>query len=122
LDLIEVLPPGLYEMTLEEEKAKDFGADLLPGQYLVRLRRRAGGRNLGRPEVAGQAVDLDAVLEHLDAAIARGTRRPLHAAKHLDPDDAFASGHREAGWRGADVDEAIGVVDRALLSAARSTA
>jgi hypothetical protein len=28
LDLIEVLPPGLYEMILEEKKAEDVGADL----------------------------------------------------------------------------------------------
>ena len=46
LDLIQVLPPGLYEMILEEKNAEDVGADLPPGQYLVRLRRRVGGRNL----------------------------------------------------------------------------
>ncbi|MGH6895024.1 MAG: DUF3141 domain-containing protein [Geminicoccaceae bacterium] len=40
LDLIEVLPPGLYEMILEEKKAEDVGADLLPGQYLVRFEGR----------------------------------------------------------------------------------
>ena len=28
---IEVLPPGLYEMILEERKAEDVSADLLPG-------------------------------------------------------------------------------------------
>jgi hypothetical protein len=28
LDLIEVLPPGLYEMILEEKRAEDVGADL----------------------------------------------------------------------------------------------
>jgi len=31
LDLIEVLPPGLYEMILVENKTEDVGADLLPG-------------------------------------------------------------------------------------------
>jgi pimeloyl-ACP methyl ester carboxylesterase/tellurite resistance protein len=40
LDLIEVLPAGLYEMILEEKKAEDVGADLLPGQYLVRFEGR----------------------------------------------------------------------------------
>ena len=40
LDLIEVLPPGLYEMILEEKTAEDVGADLLPGQYLVRFEGR----------------------------------------------------------------------------------
>ena len=45
LDLIEVLPPGLYAMILEAKKAEDVGADLLPEQYLVRLRRGVGGRN-----------------------------------------------------------------------------
>ena len=28
MDPIEVLPPGLYEMILEEKKAEDVGADL----------------------------------------------------------------------------------------------
>jgi hypothetical protein len=54
LDLIEVLPPGLYEMILKEKKAKDVGADLLQGQYLVRLRRRVGGRNLNAMVVGFQ--------------------------------------------------------------------
>jgi pimeloyl-ACP methyl ester carboxylesterase len=40
LDLIEVLPPGLYEMILEEKTSQDVGADLLPGQYLVRFEGR----------------------------------------------------------------------------------
>ena len=40
LDLIEVLPPGLYEMILEEKTTEDVGADLLPGQYLVRFEGR----------------------------------------------------------------------------------
>jgi hypothetical protein len=33
-------------MILEEKKTGDIDADLLPGQYLLRLRRRLGGRNL----------------------------------------------------------------------------
>ena len=49
-----MLPPGLYEMILEEKKAEDVGADLLPGQYLVRLRRRVGGRNLNAMVVCFQ--------------------------------------------------------------------
>jgi pimeloyl-ACP methyl ester carboxylesterase len=40
LDLIEALPPGLYEMILEEKTTEDVGADLLPGQYLVRFEGR----------------------------------------------------------------------------------
>ena len=40
LDLIEALPPGLYEMILEEKTAEAVGADLLPGQYLVRFEGR----------------------------------------------------------------------------------
>jgi pimeloyl-ACP methyl ester carboxylesterase len=40
LDLIEVLPPGLYEMVIEEKTPADVGADLLPGQYLVRFEAR----------------------------------------------------------------------------------
>jgi hypothetical protein len=54
LDLIEVLPPGLYEMILEDKKAEDVGADLLRGQYLVRLRRRLGGRKSQRLVVGFQ--------------------------------------------------------------------
>ena len=49
-----MLPPGLYQMILEEEKTEDVGADLLPGQYLVRLRRRVGGRNLNAMVVGFQ--------------------------------------------------------------------
>jgi pimeloyl-ACP methyl ester carboxylesterase len=40
LDLIEVLPPGLYEMVIEDKTPEDVGADLLPGQYLVRFEGR----------------------------------------------------------------------------------
>jgi poly(3-hydroxyalkanoate) synthetase len=40
LDLIEVLPPGLYEMVIEDKTPEDVGADLLPGQYLVRFEAR----------------------------------------------------------------------------------
>ena len=40
MDLIEVLPPGLYEMVIEEKTPGDVGADLLPGQYLVRFEGR----------------------------------------------------------------------------------
>ena len=40
LDIIEVLPPGLYEMILEGKTTEDVGADLLPGQYLVRFEGR----------------------------------------------------------------------------------
>lgn len=40
LDLIEVLPPGLYEMILDEKTPEAVGADLLPGQYLVRFEGR----------------------------------------------------------------------------------
>jgi pimeloyl-ACP methyl ester carboxylesterase len=40
LDLIEVLPPGLYEMVIEDKTPEAVGADLLPGQYLVRFEAR----------------------------------------------------------------------------------
>ena len=40
LDLIEVLPPGLYEMVLEDKTPEAVGAELLPGQYLVRFEGR----------------------------------------------------------------------------------
>ena len=40
IDLIGSLPPGLYEMIIEEKTAEDIGADLLPGKYLVRFEGR----------------------------------------------------------------------------------
>jgi poly(3-hydroxyalkanoate) synthetase len=40
LDLIEVLPPGLYEMVIEDKTPEAVGAELLPGQYLVRFEGR----------------------------------------------------------------------------------
>jgi pimeloyl-ACP methyl ester carboxylesterase/tellurite resistance protein len=40
LDLIEVLPPGLYEMVIEDKAPGDVGAELLPGQFLVRFEGR----------------------------------------------------------------------------------
>ena len=40
MDLIEVLPPGLYEMVIEEKTPGEIDAELLPGQYLVRFEGR----------------------------------------------------------------------------------
>jgi pimeloyl-ACP methyl ester carboxylesterase/tellurite resistance protein len=40
LDLIDSLPPGLYEMVIEEKRPEDIGVDLLPGHYLVRFEQR----------------------------------------------------------------------------------
>jgi tellurite resistance protein len=40
MDLIEVLPPGLYEMVIEDKTPEAVGADLLPGKYLVRFEGR----------------------------------------------------------------------------------
>lgn len=40
IDIIDSLPPGLYEMVLEEKAPEDVGADLLPGNYLVRFEHR----------------------------------------------------------------------------------
>jgi tellurite resistance protein len=41
LDIIDTLPPGLYEMVLEEKRPEDLGVDLLPGRYLVRFEGRS---------------------------------------------------------------------------------
>jgi hypothetical protein len=39
LDLIEVLPPGLYEIILDEKRAEDVGADLhITGSMWCRAR------------------------------------------------------------------------------------
>ena len=40
IDLIGSLPPGLYEMIIDEKRPQDVGVDLLPGNYLVRFEER----------------------------------------------------------------------------------
>jgi Protein of unknown function (DUF3141) len=40
IDLIDTLPPGLYEMIIVDKRPEDMGADLLPGNYLVRFEQR----------------------------------------------------------------------------------
>src|SRR5690606_17792821 len=40
IDLIGSLPPGLYEMIIEDKRPEDIGVDLLPGNYLVRFEER----------------------------------------------------------------------------------
>ncbi len=40
IDLISSLPPGLYEMVIDEKRPEDIGVDLLPGHYLVRFETR----------------------------------------------------------------------------------
>jgi len=41
IDLIGSLPPGLYEMVIDEKAAEDVGVDLMPGNYLVRFESRS---------------------------------------------------------------------------------
>jgi tellurite resistance protein len=43
IDLIGSLPPGLYEMIIDEKRPEDIGVDLLPGHYLVRFEERTVG-------------------------------------------------------------------------------
>ncbi|MGH6942888.1 MAG: DUF3141 domain-containing protein, partial [Geminicoccaceae bacterium] len=40
IDLIGSLPPGLYEMIIEDKLSEDIGIDLLAGNYLVRFEAR----------------------------------------------------------------------------------
>jgi pimeloyl-ACP methyl ester carboxylesterase len=40
LDLIETLPPGLWEMIIEDKHPEAPGAELIPGRYLVRFEGR----------------------------------------------------------------------------------
>jgi hypothetical protein len=40
IDLIGSLPPGLYEMIIEDKRPEDVGVDLLAGDYLVRFEGR----------------------------------------------------------------------------------
>jgi tellurite resistance protein len=41
IDLIGALPPGLYEMVIEDKRPEDVGLDLLAGNYLVRFEARS---------------------------------------------------------------------------------
>ena len=42
IDLISALPPGLYEMVIDDkQEPSDIGVDLLPGNYLVRFEGRS---------------------------------------------------------------------------------
>jgi pimeloyl-ACP methyl ester carboxylesterase len=41
LDIIDVLPPGLYEMILDHKRPAEPGEDLLPGEYVVRFESRS---------------------------------------------------------------------------------
>jgi len=41
LDVIETLPPGLWEMVIEDKQPDMPDAELVPGRYLVRFERRA---------------------------------------------------------------------------------
>jgi hypothetical protein len=40
LDLIETLPPGLWEMIIEDKRPDAPGAELIPGRYLARFEKR----------------------------------------------------------------------------------
>jgi hypothetical protein len=40
LDVIETLPPGLWEMVIEDKQPETAHAELVPGRYLVRFERR----------------------------------------------------------------------------------
>jgi pimeloyl-ACP methyl ester carboxylesterase len=40
IDLIGSLPPGLYEMIIDDKRPEEIGVELLPGHYLVRFEER----------------------------------------------------------------------------------
>ena len=41
LDLIEALPPGLYEMKIEDKRPEMRAAELVPGRYVTRFEKRS---------------------------------------------------------------------------------
>ena len=41
LDVIETLPPGLYEMVIEDKQPETPSSELIPGRYVVRFERRS---------------------------------------------------------------------------------
>ena len=82
IDLIDVLPPGLYEAVMTPKDRGDASADLIGGDYLVRFeaqnprrhpgagRQRRGGRPQvrgGRPRVRNQSRPLSHVRAALGA-------------------------------------------------------
>jgi hypothetical protein len=82
LDLIEALPPGLYEMLIEDKRPDMRGAQLVPDRYVTRFERRSvadvaalcGDRAGERPfEVVRRVSEVNAGLyEQLVAPAVRG--------------------------------------------------
>ncbi|MXP66057.1 DUF3141 domain-containing protein [Roseomonas sp. M0104] len=71
LDLIEALPPGLYEMLIEDKRPEMRGAQLVPDRYVTRFERRSitditelcGDRSGERPfEVVRRVSEVNAGL------------------------------------------------------------
>ena len=117
IDLIDVLPPGLYEAVLTPKGEAVDNPDLVTGEWLMRCEARTlddiralGGNDLAderKFEAAARAVrDQPAALPHLRPA--RGPRHGLPADRRGHAPDAPAcgsptrcSGRATPGWPGS---------------------
>ncbi len=97
LDLIETLPPGLYEMLIEDKKPEMRAAQLVPDRYVTRFERRSiaalealcGDREGERPfEVVRRVSEVNAGLyQELASPVMRGmaSEPAAQAARTLHP-------------------------------------
>jgi hypothetical protein len=97
LDLIEALPPGLYEMTIEDKKPEMRAAHLVPDRYVTRFEKRTlddisalcGDRTGERPfEVVRRVSEVNSGLyEQLAGPVVRATSNELTAdfARRMHP-------------------------------------
>lgn len=97
LDLIEALPPGLYEMTIEDKRPDMRAADLVAGRYVTRFEKRAladiaalcGDREGERPfEVVRRVSEVNnGLYEQLAAPAVRAMSNELTAefARRMHP-------------------------------------
>ena len=97
LDLIETLPPGLYEMLIEDKKPEMRAAELIPDRYITRFERRSiaalealcGDREGERPfEVVRRISEVNVGLyQELASPIVRATASEpaAQAARTLHP-------------------------------------
>ena len=94
LDLIERLPPGLYEMLIEDKKPEMRAAELVPDRYVTRFERRSldaltalcGDREGERPfEVVKRVSEVNAGLyqELLAPLVRAGAQEQVAAARRM---------------------------------------
>jgi hypothetical protein len=78
MDIIDVLPPGLYEAVIEEKNPTDHNVDLLPGDYTVRFEERSLDdiRALGEDESGERLFETVSRVSEINEGIYRTFVRP----------------------------------------------